>query len=197
MSITSGIFGSESRYNERRQTSLKQVAELAKHCKGVGLKLVLTSGSFDIFHIGHALYLEAARAQGDLLFVGVDGDEKIRKRKGKDRPVVPEEERMQMLAFARPVDVIYLKGLNDPKWGLIKAIRPDVLIATEGTYSPEQVAELEEKYCGEVVILPPQATTSTSARLRMIQIGYAEDLALHLGAVIPGLVHDFTTNRQT
>ena len=128
-----------------------------------------------MIHSGHARYFEAARKRGDILFVGVDSDEKVRDRKGPDRPVVPEDERMEMLSHIREVDVIVLKGLKQPKWALIKLIKPDVLIATKQTYSKEQLDELK-KYCGEIVVLEPMATTSTSAKIRKLQLGLATKL---------------------
>jgi hypothetical protein len=69
-----------------------------------------------------------------------------------------------------------LKELGVPKWDLIKKVQPDVLIATKETYTDEQVAALSE-FCGKVVVLEPQATTSTSAKIRLMQIGLAQKIA--------------------
>ena len=88
--------------------SLESLAELAEHLRGIGLRLVLTSGSFDLVHLGHVKYLAKAKELGDVLIVGVDSDAKIRRRKGEDRPMVPQSERLEMLAHQRPVDVIFL-----------------------------------------------------------------------------------------
>lgn len=140
----------------------------------IGHRIVLTSGSFDLFHIGHARYLDKASKHGDVLFVGVDSDDKIKKRKGPSRPVVGESERMSTLCHVKGVDFIVLKETEEEKWGLIKTIRPDVLIATEGTYTSDEVKALEESYVGEVRVLTPQATTSTSARIRLTNIISAE-----------------------
>ena len=137
-----------------------------------GQKIVLTQGSFDLVHIGHGRYLAEAKRHGDVLFVGVDSDAKVRQRKGPERPVVPEEERLEMLSYLEPVDYVILKSATDPKWSLIKAIRPDVLIATKKTYTSAQLKELE-KLCGQVISLEEQATTSTSAKIRRVQIGAA------------------------
>jgi len=68
-----------------------------------------------------------------------------------------------------------LKNHDDPKWHLIKTVRPDVLIATEDTYTNEQIKELEE-FCGKVLILERQATTSTSAKIRLLQLKTAKKL---------------------
>ena len=148
----------------------KKIPSLIKKYKKEGKKIVLTSGSFDMLHIGHCRYLCDAKKFGDILFVGVDGDEKIRNRKGPDRPVVPEEERLEMLTYIEDIDHVVLKNINQPKWELIKLIRPDVLVAIDETYSPDQIAQLE-KFCSEIKILGRRATTSTSAKIRLVQIG--------------------------
>jgi bifunctional ADP-heptose synthase (sugar kinase/adenylyltransferase) len=106
--------------------------------------------------------------------VGLDSDEKIRARKGPHRPAVPEMERLRMVTHQRGVGLVTLKHLHDERWRLIKTIRPDVLVATADTYTPVQIAELEERYCGRVEVLERMATVSTSARLRRIQLGLPE-----------------------
>ena len=88
---------------------------------------------------------------------------------------MPEEERLEMLTYLRPADIVFLKRLNDPKWQLIKAIRPDVLVTIADTYNNAQRKALK-KYCGEVVVMPRQATTSTSAKIRLLQINIAQKI---------------------
>ena len=136
---------------------------------------MLTQGSWDLLHIGHARYFKEAKKHGDLLIVAVDSDEKVRDRKGPDRPIVPQEERLEMITHTRYVDIVVLKELVTPKWQLIKIVQPDILIATKETYTEEQLEELKE-YCGKVVVLEPQATTSTSAKIRRLQISTAKKL---------------------
>jgi rfaE bifunctional protein nucleotidyltransferase chain/domain len=148
-----------------------RLGEIVAAYRTLGKQIVLTSGSFDMIHIGHAKYLETARSYGDILVVGVDSDTKIKQRKGPDRPVVPEEERVSMLTHIRGVDYVALKQPAHEHWKLIKTVRPDTLIATQETYSDEEIEQLAE-YCGQVVVLPPQATTSTSAKIRRLQIGW-------------------------
>ena len=151
------------------------VAQFVKKLRQQKKKIVLTQGSFDMLHIGHARYCREAKKHGDVLIVGVDSDEKIRARKGEGRPIVPEAERLEMLAHLEYVDLVVLKKLSTPKWELIKIIRPDILIATQGTYTPEKLAAVKE-FCGKVVVLKPMATTSTSARLRLVQIEAAQKI---------------------
>jgi bifunctional ADP-heptose synthase (sugar kinase/adenylyltransferase) len=83
-------------------------------------------------------------------------------------------ERLRMVTHQRGVGLVTLKHLADERWRLIKTIRPDVLVATADTYSPAEISELEERYCGRVAVLERMATVSTSARLRRIQLGLPE-----------------------
>ncbi len=159
--------------------SAEQIVPIVEKLRQSGKKIVLTQGSFDLVHIGHCRYCAKAKEHGDILIVGVDSDEKVRQRKGKDRPVVPQNERLEMMAYLEPVDYVVLKELDDPKYNLTKLIRPDVLIAVESTYTPEKI-ELLEEFCGQVVVLPYQATTSTSAKIRLVQIGAAKEITRSL-----------------
>jgi D-glycero-beta-D-manno-heptose 1-phosphate adenylyltransferase len=160
---------------ERVITNYNQIKSLVQGHKKNGLKIVLTQGTFDMIHVGHGRYLKAAKSHGDILIVGVDSDKKVRQRKGPDRPVIPQDERLEMLTHLRHVDVVFLKELAHKKWALIKAIRPDVLVAIKENYNAKQLKELR-KYCGKVVVMERQATTSTSAKIRLLQIGAAQKL---------------------
>jgi D-glycero-beta-D-manno-heptose 1-phosphate adenylyltransferase len=188
MAITSGIFSSDVNFEERLVPSLGALTELVAHLKGIGLRVVLTSGSFDLVHLGHVKYLAKAKELGDVLIVGVDGDAKIRRRKGDDRPMVPESERLEMLAHQRPVDVIYLKADDEERWALIKTVRPDVLVLSEDhSYSEAEQAELRE-ICGEVRVLERQASVTTSERIRQLYMHLGERLGPKLAEVLPGLI---------
>jgi len=143
--------------------------------KAKGKKIILTQGSYDIIHVGHARYLNEAKKHGNYLIVGLDSDKKVRKRKGSGRPVVPEDERLEMLTYLKSVDLVVLKKITDPKWNLIKTVKPDVLIATKETYNLKQLDQLK-KYCKKIVVLDPMAVTSTSAKIRRVQIGAAKKL---------------------
>lgn len=151
-------------------TDQKKIPPLVAKYRKNGKKIVMTSGSFDMLHIGHCRYLCDAKKFGDVLFVGVDSDKKIRKRKGPDRPVVPEDERIEMLTYVEDIDHVILKKLNHSKWELLKLIRPDVLVTIDETHSVEQLTQLK-KFCGKIKILERRATTSTSAKIRLVQIG--------------------------
>lgn len=166
LGVSNSLFADASNFEQRFVEDYAKISTTVNALRTLGFKIVLTSGSFDIIHEGHSMYLEAARQFGDFLIVGLDSDEKIRARKGENRPVVPQMERLRMVTHQRGVGLVTLKQTGHPKWALIKAVRPDVLVATEETYTPEEIRELEAGYCGRVEVLGRMATVSTSARLR-------------------------------
>ncbi|MCX7640310.1 MAG: adenylyltransferase/cytidyltransferase family protein, partial [Pyrinomonadaceae bacterium] len=110
-------------------------------CRNGGATIVLANGCFDLFHVGHVRYLAGAKALGDVLVVGVNSDEQVRKLKGKNRPLMPEFERAEIIASIRFVD--YVTIFPEPTVEeLIKAIRPD--FHAKGTdYTAETVPERE------------------------------------------------------
>lgn len=188
MAVSNGILGSASSTEERIVGSLEEMAAKAQHLRGLGYSVVLTSGSFDLIHLGHVKYLERAKECGDFLAVGVDCDAKIRRRKGEDRPMVPEDERLQMLGYQRPVDFVYLKRDEDERWGLIKATRPDVLVLTaDHSYGEEDLRALGE-FCGEIKVIPRQASVTTSERIRQMYMHMGDRLGPKLAEVLPGLI---------
>ena len=166
LGVSNSLFADASNFDQRFVEDYAKIEETVNALRTLGFKIVLTSGSFDIIHEGHSMYLEAARQFGDFLIVGLDSDEKIRARKGENRPVVPQMERLRMVTHQRGVGLVTLKQPQHAKWALIKAVRPDVLVATEETYTKDEIRELESGYCGRVEVLGRMATVSTSARLR-------------------------------
>ena len=104
-----------------------------------GARVVLAGGCFDLLHVGHVRYLEAARALGDLLVVGVNGDDEVRRLKGEGRPLLPERERAETVAALRAVD--YVTVFHEPTTAqLLLALRPDIY--AKGTdYTEENVPE--------------------------------------------------------
>ncbi len=89
--------------------------------------LVFTNGVFDILHRGHVEYLERARTLGDALVVGVNTDASVRRLKGPERPIVPQEDRAFLVSMLKPVDWVILFDEDTPE-NLIRAILPDVLV---------------------------------------------------------------------
>lgn len=168
MNSTSDLLNLKSKFNQGYIKDYQELKNKVRELRERGLKITLTSGSFDCFHTGHGRYLKRGKELGDILIVGVDSDQKIRKRKGQNRPIDPEEERLEiLLCHCRHVDFVILKKATDPRWGLIKTICPDFLLAIEETYSEEDLEELK-KYCDEIIVVERQAPTSTSAKIRKI-----------------------------
>ncbi len=166
----------------------KELDKLVRNLKETGYKIVLTQGVYDLIHEGHAAYLEAAKSLGDILIVGVDSDELTRKRKGPDRPIVPELERLKMLVHLRHVDIVTLRHPHHGLGDLIRLVRPDILVVSQSTTDfTSTMAREYVTFCGKVVSLPPQATTTTSARIRNMTIEGAEKLAKE----VSGLTQDF------
>lgn len=134
-----------------------------------GKTIGLVQGSWDLFHLGHLRYILEARKLCDYLIVAMDSDKKIQKRKGPGRPIIPEDERSEFIKLLNIADDVVVKRLGEPKWGLIRSIKPDVLIAIKENYTDEEIFELE-KICGKVAILPRQSKSSTSEKIRQIMI---------------------------
>ncbi|MCK5413219.1 MAG: adenylyltransferase/cytidyltransferase family protein [Candidatus Pacebacteria bacterium] len=148
-------------------TDYEKLAELIKAQQILGNNVVCTIGSWDMLHIGHLRYLNTAKQQGDILVVGVDSDRAIKiYKKNSLRPVIPEEERMEMLSYQSFVDyVTIIDDVNekgDWEMNILKKVNPDVFVAIEESYPKEQREEIE-KLCGEMKLLERQAeNTSTS-----------------------------------
>ena len=105
---------------------------LPKKKKG---RVVLAGGCFDMLHIGHLRFLSEAKKLGDYLVVLLESDKKVRRLKGKNRPVFVQEERAEMLSELRSVDlVVLLENMkNDSDYSdLVMRIRPDIIVVTEG-----------------------------------------------------------------
>jgi D-beta-D-heptose 7-phosphate kinase/D-beta-D-heptose 1-phosphate adenosyltransferase len=185
---SSGILNPGVNFEDRLIGSLEEMTKTVGHLRGLDYEIVLTSGSFDLIHLGHVKYLAKAKDLGTILVVGVDSDAKIRRRKGEDRPMVPETERLELLAHQRPVDIIFLKDESEERWGLIKAVRPDVLVLSEDhSYSDEDQRGLLE-FCGRIEVLERQASVTTSERIRQMYMLMGERLGPKLAEVLPGLI---------
>lgn len=107
--------------------SREALAAVCNRVKKAGKRVVFTNGCFDILHRGHVDYLTKAKALGDLLVVGVNGDDSVRRLKGPNRPVVNQDDRAAVLAALAAVDYVSLFDEDTP-FELISAIVPDVLV---------------------------------------------------------------------
>lgn len=107
--------------------SLKQLSKIALLLRSKGKKIVFTNGCFDILHFGHVYYLQQAKKQADILIVGLNSDKSIRRIKGKNRPIVCQQDRAGVLAGLESVDYIVIFNEDTPL-ETISAIKPDILI---------------------------------------------------------------------
>ncbi|MBM4126798.1 MAG: D-glycero-beta-D-manno-heptose 1-phosphate adenylyltransferase [Nitrospira sp.] len=148
-------------------TQLASVLEQARLQKK---RIVFTNGCFDLMHIGHTRYLQAARALGDLLVIGVNSDASVRSlNKGVDRPIVPEAQRAEVLAALGCVDYVVLFSEPDPG-SLIAALQPDVLVKG-GDWAVDKIVgrETVEARGGVVTTIPLVPGLSTTSLLQRIR----------------------------
>ena len=151
----------------KERTPDRLVPELQRH-RAAGRRIVFTNGCFDIIHLGHVNYFRFAKAQGDLLVVGVNTDAGIRRLKGPKRPIIREDDRVTVLEELESIDYL-VRFDEDTPLKLIDQIRPDVLVKG-ADYRKEQVVgwDVVEGYGGRVALAPLVAGRSTSAVIQQI-----------------------------
>lgn len=135
-----------------------------------GKKVVFTNGCFDLIHVGHTRYLQAARALGDILVVAVNTDASIRAlQKGTDRPIVPDHQRAEVVAALACVDYVVLFAEPDPK-NLITLLEPDVLVKG-GDWPLDQIVgrDVVEGKGGTVTTIPLVPGISTTTLIQRIR----------------------------
>lgn len=127
--------------------TVAEAGRLAERLRAEGKRIVLANGCFDLLHVGHIRYLDAARRLGDVLFVGINGDAAVARLKGSGRPLMPAGERVELLSALRAVDHVVVFD-DDTADKLIAAIRPHV--HAKGTdYTADSVPERETvRACG-------------------------------------------------
>ena len=145
------------------------VREWRARLRGEGRRLVFTNGCFDLLHVGHVRYLEAARSLGDALLVAINSDRSVRELKGEGRPVMGERERAEVLAALAAVDGVTVFDELSPR-SLIAEVLPDVLVKG-GDYGLDEIHGREEVEAagGRVLALPfveGASTTSIIERIR-------------------------------
>ncbi|MBF8278893.1 MAG: Cytidyltransferase-related domain [candidate division NC10 bacterium] len=141
---------------------LRELVEIVRERRALGHRVVFTNGCFDLLHRGHTRLLQQARELGDLLIVGLNSDASVRRVKGPSRPVLPEEERAEVLSALASVD--YVVFFDDPDPGsTIAALQPDVL-AKGADWAKDQIVgrETVEGRGGRVVTIPLVEGSSTS-----------------------------------
>lgn len=142
--------------------SREALGEAVDRLRHEGRKIALTNGCFDILHVGHVRYLEAARREADVLIVAVNSDASVRAIKGEKRPLVPEDERAAVVAGLAAVDFVTLFPELTPL-ELIETLRPDVILKG-GDWKEEDVVgrDAVRAWGGRVVIIPETAGASTT-----------------------------------
>jgi D-beta-D-heptose 7-phosphate kinase/D-beta-D-heptose 1-phosphate adenosyltransferase len=137
--------------------------------RGTDKRLVFTNGCFDLLHVGHVRYLQAAREAGDALVVAINSDASVRELKGEGRPIMNEAERAEMLAALTMVDYVTVFNDLSPR-ALIASLLPDVLVKG-GDYSPDEIHGREEVEAagGLVLSLPFVDGASTSSIIEKIR----------------------------
>lgn len=162
-----------NRYDEAMSDKIMTAAQLVpvlEQARAQKKRIVFTNGCFDLMHIGHTRYLQAARALGDLLVVGVNSDASVRSlNKGSDRPIVPEAQRAEVLAALGCVDHVVIFSELDPG-ALIAALQPDVLVKG-GDWAINQIVgrETVEARGGLVTTIPLVPGLSTTSLLQRIR----------------------------
>ena len=163
----------DSRYDGAMSAKVmtkEQLVSILEAARAKKQRIVFTNGCFDLMHIGHTRYLQAAKALGDVLVVGVNSDASVRSlSKAPDRPIVPDAQRAEVVAALGCVDYVILFNEPDPQ-SLIAALQPDVLVKG-GDWAVERIIGREiVEACGGVVrtipLVPGVSTTSLIQRIR-------------------------------
>jgi rfaE bifunctional protein nucleotidyltransferase chain/domain len=151
------------------RVSLEDLPRLRAEASAAGKTLALANGIFDLFHVGHLRYLQGARAEADLLLVAVNSDASTRAYKGPGRPVIPEDERAEIVAGLACVDYVVVFPSRDVV-PIIRSLRPDVHV--KGTdYTPETIPEAAEvkSYGGRVAVAGDPKDHSTTELLGKLE----------------------------
>ncbi len=160
-------------FEDRYFPDHEEAVLLINHLRSSGCIIAFVTGVWDLFHIGHAEYIQLGKnktaelypdAEHVICVVGFDSDELTRRRKGDGRPVVPEDERARVLGHLRAVDVIVPQYESDQLFCLIPH---EVRIISESTSDLPDSSKMK-RFCEHIVNLPPQAETSTTARVRTL-----------------------------
>ena len=140
----------------------EHIEAYAAALRAAGARVVFTNGCFDILHAGHVRYLASARAQGDVLILGLNSDASVRRLKGPSRPINNEQDRAEVVGALAAVDAVVIFG-EDTAEELIAKVRPAVY-AKGGDYTLETLPEarIVESYGGEVAFIPLVAGKSTT-----------------------------------
>ncbi|MBI5498265.1 MAG: D-glycero-beta-D-manno-heptose 1-phosphate adenylyltransferase [Deltaproteobacteria bacterium] len=148
-----------------------QAAVVLRARRAAGARVVFTNGCFDVLHAGHSRYLARARDLGELLVVGLNDDDSVRRLKGPERPIMPLQDRAELLASLACVDLVVPFGEDTPG-ALIEAVAPDILVKGEDWKDKGVVGrEFVEARGGKVVLMPMEPGRSTTGVVERIRKG--------------------------
>jgi rfaE bifunctional protein nucleotidyltransferase chain/domain len=151
-----------------RPTSLDDGVALVERLRRAGRTVVFTNGVYDLLHPGHVRYLQAARALGDALVVGVNSDRSVRANKGPSRPINPESERAEMIAALACVDAAIVFDEDTPH-EIIGRLQPDILVKGADWAEDAIVGrDVVEARGGRVVRMPIEPGFSTTSLIERI-----------------------------
>jgi len=149
--------------------SVDELSAVAAEARKNGKIVVFTNGCFDLVHRGHIHTLRQAKALGDILVVGLNSDVSVRAIKGPDRPIMPEADRIELIAALEMVDYLVTYSEPDP-YQVITAIKPSVLVKG-GDWSADKIvgADVVEQYGGRVAVIPYLPGFSTTQIIERIR----------------------------
>jgi D-beta-D-heptose 7-phosphate kinase / D-beta-D-heptose 1-phosphate adenosyltransferase len=151
--------------------SIEEMATVVAAWRDAGKKIVMTSGVFDIVHLGHVHALGQARNFGDCLLVAINTDASVQRKKGPKRPINNLQDRMKMLAALRVVDAVgSFDEPDDQPFDLVKRLRPDVFVKSSGEWSEASYPfrRLVEEYGGRAELVSHTAGYSTTSLIGKI-----------------------------
>ena len=146
------------------QIELKQIVT---HLKQKKTKIAFTCGCFDLLHIGHIRTLKEAKSHGDVLIVGINSDDSIRQIKGELRPILPEEERAEIIASLNSIDYVTIFSESTPE-NLIDLVKPDFHIKAGYDLNELPEADLVNSYGGKVIVVKELDGYSTTTLIERI-----------------------------
>jgi len=155
----------------KKVLSRAELKREVEHLRAEGKRIAFTNGCFDILHVGHCQYLREARKQGDLLILGLNSDASVRAIKGPKRPLVPQQERAEIVASLEAVDYVTIFDESTPL-ELIELFRPDVLVKGADWKEEDVVGgDVVRSWGGRVVLIPmTEGASTTNIVERILQV---------------------------
>lgn len=166
----------------------EELSGMGEFFKKRGLRVVFTTGVYDMIHVGHGRFLEIASGLGELLVVGLNSDQSVRELKGPTRPILGEHQRAEMLSFLASVNFVTI--FSEPTGAeVIRCLKPDVYLCVEGSWEGDLAAKAEvaamAEFGGRVYCAPRQdPTLSTTDIIRRISRQTSEQLLEKFQALV-------------